>query len=231
MDILKFLNPMDNNINTNIFLLVIGISLLSLLENKTILCIILIVLLFLTITIPSISSDNRKKDIRKDIRKDKISDDMNYNKDINDLLLDIKKFNKYNKVSYKEGVKYLRKFFKTIHILEHDDIMNPNQYYDNALLYLKTSINHFQSITISLPERGYINALKYGDFEATKKVNKLGNICKKLYNECYYILLNLSIKYNKQWRDNPNIYTKEIDINHDRTEEYNKYTIDNWSLY
>ena len=53
----------------------------------------------------------------------------------------IKKFYGYNpKTSYKEGVKYLRKFFKTIHILEHDDIMNPNQYYDNALLYLKTSI-------------------------------------------------------------------------------------------
>lgn len=230
MDILKSLNPQNNNITTNIFLLVIGISILSLLEDKTILCLILIVLLFVIISTPY-NNLKDKEDKKNDIRKDKISDDMYYNKDINDLLQEIKQFNKYNKVSYKEGVKYLRKFFKTIHILEHDDIMNPNQYYDNALLYLKTSINHFQSITISLPERWYINALKYGDFEPTKKSNKLGSICKKLYNECYYILLNLSIQYNKQWRENPNIYTKEIDINTDRTEEYNKYNIDNWSLY
>ena len=77
----------------------------------------------------------------------------------------------------------MRKFFKTIRILEKDiihkdliinkydskekqledklkydnsQIKNYNQYFENALIYLKTAINHFQSITVSLPERGFI---------------------------------------------------------------------------
>ena len=37
------------------------------------------------------------------------------------------------------------------------------------------------------------DGIKYGDFEPTKKTNHLAYICKDLYNECYYLLIN--IKY------------------------------------
>jgi len=201
---------------------------------------------------------NTSSIIKEEIKKHEISDDMYYNTTIHDLLIQLKKYKKHNKVSYKGGVKYIRKFFKTIHILEkdtldteyidnkyksetikakekltHEDtqIKNYNQYFDNALLYLKVSINHFQSITISLPERNFIKALKYGDFEETKKVTELGRLCKEIYNECYYILQNMSIKFNKNWLKNPNIYTKEIDMNTDRVEQYNETDEVKWSLY
>ena len=127
-----------------------------------------------------------------------------------------KKYKKYNKISYKEGVKYMRKFFKTIHILEKDKITNYNQYFENASIYLKTSINHFQSITVSLPERTLLDGIKYGDYEPTRRANELSKICKELYNECYYILLNLSIKLNEKWSKNPTINTKEIELNTDK---------------
>jgi hypothetical protein len=152
----------------------------------------------------------------------------------------------------------MRKFFKTIHILEKDaldkelylnkyeskekqladtlkyesnQIKNYNQYFENALIYLKTGVNHFQSITISLPERGFIKALKYGDYESTKKSNALSKLCKGLYNECYYILQNMSVKFNKDWTEKPNIYTKEIDMNTDRVEQYNERDEVDWSLF
>ena len=53
----------------------------------------------------------------------------------------------------------------------------------------------------------------------------------RFYNECYNILLNLSIEFNEKWRNDPNIYTREIDMNTFRTEQYNKYDEINWSLY
>ena len=89
----------------------------------------------------------------------------------------------------------------------------------------------FQSMTISLPERTLLNGIKYGDYEPTKKANELGKVCKELYNECYNVLLNLSIKFNETWSKKPNIYTKEIDMNTSRTEEYNPNDQINWSLY
>jgi hypothetical protein len=228
MDMLNLLK--NRNTQTNIFILIVSLSLLSLFDTKTIISLIIIVLVSVYY-IPLSSIGDTTPKIRKDIKKNDISDDMYYNNPIQELLQKISKFKKYNKISYKLGVKYLRKFFKTIHILEHDNIMNANQYFDNAKLYLKTSINHFQSITVSLPERSFIKGLKYGDFEATKKVNELGRLCKKLYNECYYILLNLSIKFNERWSENPTIYTREIDMNTDKTESYDKSIEINWSLY
>ena len=48
-------------------------------------------------------------------------------------LAEIKKYKKYNKVSYKQGVIYMRKFFKTIHILENDTIYNYNQYFQTQI--------------------------------------------------------------------------------------------------
>ena len=99
------------------------------------------------------------------------------------------------------------------------------------MMYLKTSINHFQSITVSLPERDLLDAIKYEDHEPTKLGNELGNICKELYKECYYLLLNLAQKLNEKWRKDPTIYNKEILLNTDHVEDYTKGDEINWSLF
>jgi len=215
---------------TTLFILFIGISLIQLFDLKIIVSIIVLVLIIINYK-SVIQSTDTSEQTKKEIKINEISDDMYYNTKIHDLLIRLKMFKKYNKVSYKSGVIYMRKFFKTIHILEKDKITNYNQYFENAHLYLKSSINHFQSITVSLPERTMIDALKYGDYEPTRKANELGAICKELYNECYYILVNLSIKLNEKWLENPTTYTKEIELNTDRVEHYNEHDEVNWSLY
>ena len=62
---------------------------------------------------------------------------MFYNSRVEKIFKRLKKFKKYNKVSYKTGVKYLRKFFKTVKVLEYDNLYNRNQYYELANDYLK----------------------------------------------------------------------------------------------
>ena len=258
MDIQKLVGLIQNrDIQTNLLIFFICVSLIQFFDTKIILGIGLFI--FIIINYDTIMmAGNTNPIIKNEIKKHEISDDMYYNTTIHDLLVQLKKYKKHNKVSYKDGVKYMRKFFKTIHILEKDviheeliinkydtkekqlgdklhyensQIKNYNQYFDNALIYLKTSINHFQSITVSLPERTLINGIKYGDFEATKKAHDLGRICKGVYNECYYVLQNISIKLNKEWLRNPNIYTREIDMNTDRVEQYNENDEVNWALY
>ena len=92
-------------------------------------------------------------------------------------------------------------------------------------------MNHFQSISVSIPERSLKNTIKLGDFEVTKKTNELSDILNELNKECYYILLNIGYVFNEKWSDNPNIYTREIDLNTERVENYNKNNEVNWSLY
>jgi hypothetical protein len=174
---------------------------------------------------------NNEPRVKNETKKDQISDDMFYNSKIGDTLKRLKKFKKYNKISYKTGVKYLRKFFKTVKVLEYDKLYNRNQYYELANDYLKDAMNHFQSISVSMPERSLKDAIKLGDFEAIKKINELSDILKELNKESYYILLNIGYLFNEKWSENPNIYTREIDLNTDRVENYNKNNEVNWSLY
>jgi len=228
LDFLKVLQNRD--LTTYIFMGVIGISLLQFLDPQILTAIT--VLTIVIVNIPTLLEyANNEPRVKLEINKDQISDDMFYNSKIGALLERLKPFKKYNKVSYKTGVKYMRKFFKTVKILEYDNLYNRNQYYELCNDYLKDAINHFQSISVSMPERDKINAIKLGDFESTKKTNELSVIIKELNNECYYILLNIGYVFNKKWSESPNVYTKEIDLNTDRIESYSIDDEVNWKLY
>ena len=228
IDFLKVLQNRD--LTTYIFMGVIGISLLQFLDPQILTAIT--VLTIVMVNIPTLLEyANNEPRVKLEINKDQISDDMFYNSKIGALLERLKPFKKYNKVSYKTGVKYMRKFFKTVKILEYDNLYNRNQYYELCNDYLKDAINHFQSISVSMPERDKINAIKLGDFESTKKTNELSVIIKELNNECYYILLNIGYVFNKKWSESPNVYTKEIDLNTDRIESYSIDDEVNWKLY
>jgi hypothetical protein len=227
MDPIKLLQ--NRNIQTTLFISIVCISLFQLLDMKYIVTIGVFILL-IVYSSDMIQKTDTTPSIREDRKHDEISDDMYYNSKIHSLVTELKPFKKYNKVTYKEGVRYLRKFFKTIHILERDDISHYNPYFDNAHMYLKESINNFQSMAVSMPERNYNDGLKYNDFEVTKKTHVLGKICKELYNECYYILLNLSILFNERWSENPTHFTKEITFNADRIDDFDTRLDNHWSL-
>jgi hypothetical protein len=118
----------------------------------------------------------------------------------------------------------------TIHDLEKDNISHPKQYFENAQIYLKKSLNYFQAISLSVPEEKLIHALKYNKFEANKLSNKIGQSCKKLYKHCYYLLYNLSLRFNEDFFEKPDIYKTEINLNTDSVEESNTFN-ESYELY
>lgn len=187
----------------SIFLIVVGLLFFNVLEIKSLISIIVIVLIV-------INYSEVKKKLSEDLFKksDKIS--VNYNNNIENLLKRLKKYKKIDKNGYRSGMKYWYKFIETINLLEDDNIHNYNQYFENAQLYLKESINSFQSLSINSYDERYIEALKYGDFDETKEMKDISEIVNELNKEGYNILYNLSLELNEKWRKNPNIHTKEI---------------------
>ena len=121
-------------------------------------------------------------------------------------------------------------FLFIIHDLEKDNISHPKQYFENAELYLSKSINSFQSISISTPEEEYSETLKYNNFEPSKLGNRIGKLCKKLYKHCYYLLYNLSMRFNEDWRKSQDIYKSEIIFNYENVKSNNEMG-NHWELY
>ena len=160
----------------------------------------------------------------------RIKKEIHFSEDLNKDLHKLRKYRKYNRQSYDEGYKYIKMFMYIIHDLEKDDIAHPKQYFENAQLYLKKSLNLFQAITISVPEEKYIHSLKYNKFEQTKLGNRIGKLCKKINKYCYYLLYNLSLRFNEDFFKNPDIYKTEINLNSDQVEESNTF-IEKYELY
>ena len=80
------------------------------------------------------------------------------------------------------------------------------------------------------PEEKYIHSLKYNKSEQTKLSNRIGKLCKKIHNHCYYLLYNLSLRFNEDFYEKPDIYKTEINMNADQVEESNTFT-QKWELY
>ena len=156
--------------------------------------------------------------------------EIHFSEDLNKYLHKLRKYRKYNPHSYDEGYRYIKMYMYIIHDLEKDDIAHPRHYFENAQMYLKKSLNYFQSITISVPEEKYIHSLKYNKFEQTKLSNRIGKLCKKLHQHCYYLLYNLSLRFNEDFFEKPDIYKTEINLNADHVEESNTFT-EKWELY
>ncbi len=228
MDLQRLLQNRD--LQTNLFIIFVAISLIQFFETKLLLSVMVIILIIVN-TPKMIDMTSNREETKDNIKRDELGEDMYYNTQIHDLLEQLRYYKKYNKVSYKQGVKYMRQYFRILKILEKDNLQNRNQYFDLAKDYLKQSINHFQSITVSMPERSYIDGLKYGDFEESRNNRQLSTLLKQLHKECTAILLNIGITFNKEWLDNPNTYTKEIDLNSGGVENYNKNDEVNWALY
>ena len=95
---------------------------------------------------------------------------------------------------------------------------------------MKNSLNHFQSISISVPEETFNETLKYNKFETTKLGNKIGKLCKRLHKHCYYLLYNLSLRLNEIWENEPDIYMSQITMNTDNVEP-NSNINTNYEMY
>ena len=194
------------------------------------------ILLFVFVNYKNIS--NNLTDIKEGEKKyerviednRRVKHEIHFNEVLNKYLHKMRKFRKYNPHSYDAGYDYIKMFMYTVHDLENDNISHPNQYFENAQMYLKKSLNLFQSISLSVPEETLVHGLKYNKFEANKLSNRIGGLCKKIYKHCYYILYNLSLRFNEDFFSNPDIYKNEIDLNTGVVEESNTFDF-NYELY
>ena len=155
--------------------------------------------------------ENKNEKLIEDNKR--LKKEINFNEEITQILHKLKKYRKYNTNAYDDGYKQLKMFMFMIHDLERIDIAHPKQYFENAELYLKNTLNNFQSMSISVPEENLNQALKYDKYETTKLGNKIGKLCKKLHKHCHYLLFNLSLRLNEKWKEKPDIYMSEITIN------------------
>ncbi len=221
-----------NNINIGILLL--GSLILLLLVNygttKIILSMILlfIIIYFYDDIIDKIKTkektvtviENNKK-IKKSTYKDK---------DIEKILSRLKKYSKYNDTAYNNGYNHMNLFLDNIHELSKDKMKNPKLNFENAEYHLKQSLNNFQSITISVPENSYKEAIENNDFENNKYGKRISKLCKELYKYCYSLLFKLSIKNNEDWTQNPNSFKKEIIYSSDNVKPNSSFE-SAWDLY
>lgn len=156
--------------------------------------------------------ENKNETIIEDNRRFK--KEIHFDQEITQIIQKLQKYRKYNTNAYDDGYKQLKMFMFMIHDLERIDISHPKQYFENAEVYLKNTLNNFQSISISVPEENFNQALKYGKYKTTKLGNKIGKLCKKLHKHCYYLLFNLSLRLNEKWKEKPDIYMSEITMNY-----------------
>ena len=59
--------------------------------------------------------------------------------------------------------------------------------------------------------------------ESSKLGSQIGKLCKELQKHCYYLLYNLSLRFNKDFYEKPNIYRTEITLNTDNVSESNTF--------
>ena len=238
IDSVDVMRSLERIIQPNIKFLgiIIVILILSMRYLETNVLTIIFIILFIFINHKEIQNtfteikDGERKIERVIEDNHRMKREIHFSEDLNKYLHKLRKYRKYNPQSYDEGYKYIKMFMYIIHDLEKDNIAHPRQYFENAQMYLKKSLNYFQSITISVPEEKYIHSLKYNKFEQTKLSNRIGKLCKKLHQHCYYLLYNLSMRFNEDFFENPDIYKTEINLNADQVEESNTFT-EKWELY
>lgn len=222
------------NIKTILIVIIVFILLLKNLEINVVLIFILILLIFvyhkdIMNTFNEInSSEKRVERIVEDNKRFK--KEIHFNEKIQKSLKKLHKYKKYNPNAYEEGYNQLKQFMFIIHDLEKIDIAHPRQYFENAEYHLKQSINHFQSLSISVPEEKLIHSLKYNKYESMKLGSRIGKLCKNLYKHCYHLLFNLSLRLNELWIKDPDIYMNQITMNVGNVEP-NEIEDFNWEIY
>lgn len=222
------------NIKMLLIVIVLFILLLKNFEINFVLIMIFILLIFvyhkdIMYTFKEINTS--EKNIERIIEDNKrFKKEIHFNEKIQKLIHKIHKYKKYNPNAYNEGYEQLKQFMYIIHDLEKIDIAHPRQYFENAEYHLKQSINHFQSISISVPEEKLIHGLKYDKYESMKLGSRIGKLCKELHKHCYYLLFNLSLRLNELWFEKPDIYMNQITMNVGNVEP-NENKDFQWELY
>lgn len=174
------------------------------------------------------AGENKVERLIEDNRR--VAKELHFSDELTKDIHKLRKMRKYSPQSYDEGYKYIKMYMYIIHDLEHDDIAHPRQYFENAQLYLKKSLNYFQAMTLSVPEETYSGALKYNKMKPSKLSTRIGMTCKRINTHCTRTLYNLSLRFNEDFFENTDRYKTEINMNAAQVEESNTFE-ESWELY
>jgi hypothetical protein len=220
---------LDNQMFSLFLVFILFISIYYFSEKSVLILILFIGLFYLKDNMIDEINKNTSK-IHKNIIEDNIRTKRNINihKSIQSIIDELSIYKKYNRISYKQGIKKIQMFSLLISDLEKDDIYDWKQYYENAKLYLKNSVNDFQSISYSVPEESYSDSLKYNKNSPSKIQTEIGQLTKKLYLNGNHLLINISEKLNQKYEKDINMYHSPV-INHNVSES-NSFT-NNYDLF
>ena len=199
--------------NSIYFIFILLIFLTGFLDQKYIISIGVVVYILLNM------NEFQEKIVRAKILDD---DQIFYNDKIHDIMGNLRHCRKYNIQSYHLGLKFLKRFFKSIDALERVDMTHTRLTFENGEYYLTTAINYFMTMTISVKEKSYGEQLKV---PTELRSTQIGTLCKQLHKECYYILWNLSKKLNESNKGEKNMdrFKTYLDYNTSRTDDFDKY--------
>ena len=210
--IIHFLNTFTNKHNanihnkSNIVVFVITILLLIYLEIPTN---VLIIIIFVYFVYQKYIQDTDKKHdtIKKKKKYKKIL--KHHDRNLSKILDKLYKFKKYNKKSYKLGIKKYEQFLYYIDLFKKG-VDNKKHIYDLAETSLTESLNDFISITVSLPAKAsYKNGNKIRDLELD---NRLKEIVDELDLYSIELLEYIGKQVNDEWKNNINNSCSPVDL-------------------
>ena len=207
----------DRNEIEYICIIIVALLLLSIIPINIL--IILSIIIYIIISYSQLKEISGLKNSDSEINYEQHK--IEYNDILEEHMKDLKQYQNYNKDAYKKGVRKMKKFIKLIRNIEEDQYEHPRQKFENAELYLKDSINHFQSITMSIPEMSHQDHIEHKDKQI--KSEELGKLCTEIYNDCYNILHNVALRLNDTYWNKINKYQIKIEYNHTLTEPHNLY--------
>lgn len=107
---------------------------------------------------------------------------LNFKKDNDKYINNLKKFKIYNPDAYNNGIKYNKILQKYIDKLYNGNLKYSGNRIDDLNFYLKLCVNNFQEITINIPPNNLKKALLKQDFSVNKLEKKLHDIINKIYH-------------------------------------------------
>lgn len=139
------------------------------------------------------------------------------------LLRKLRNYRRYSPHNYTIGKRYLRMFVNNLYDVTRDDIYHSKHLIENAREYLRISLNHFHAIQHSVPETNMIAALRYNKSISRNVEKHLGTLCKGIELHGHLLLYNYTQKLDREFRENPNIYSGEIAVSHQNVLGSNTY--------
>lgn len=218
----------ENQLFTIFFIFILFISIYYFSEKSILIMILLVGLFYLKDTVIDDMNKSSLKKIKIIEDNKRTKRNIYIHNSIQPIIDELSHFKKYNRLSYNNGLKNIQMFSLLISDLEKDDIYYWKQYYENAKVYLKYSVNDFQSIGISVPEENFNDILKYNKKKTSKIQTEIGTLTKSLYKNGNNLLINLSEKLNKKYEKDINRY--QSPIIHHNVSESNHFT-NNYDLF